>query len=462
MAQLEIPSPLAHQIPILVDGGRFKWIACGRRFGKSILEIIAVVIGHGPQHPEDGRPMFLGAIHGQPMAWVSKNSTTALEHWTILVKMLGPVTVRKLEDEKIIFIMGGGSVRVLSCDQPDSLRGAGFTGIVMDEAPHSPEAAYTILRPTISEIRNVGHPNWFIGAGTANGKNWFWKRWDAARKGRPGHSSFRGISEENPLISKDEIEEARQDMPEADFRREYRADFEAEAADGFKREWLKTWMYEPKHQEFNVYVLVDPASKKKQNSDYTALWVVGLAPDQNFYVLDVIRDRFNLMERADQVFALVKKWWPRQGTGIIEVRYEEYGLQADIEYINDRQNRENFRFPVTAVSGILSKEDRIRRLQPSFRQGRWYFPQTRMYKDHSGTVFELISEFTEVEYTMFPGTPPRGHFDLLDALSRIIDSKNPPIWPAPRSTTDPENELNVHARRRKARAGQGKLGWLAS
>jgi phage terminase large subunit-like protein len=65
---------------------------------------------------------------------------------------------------------------------------------------------------------------------------------------------------------------------------------------GFKREWLKFYDEEPGELSggMNLYLLVDAASEKKKSSDYTAMWVVGLNGDRNAYVVDMVRDRFNL------------------------------------------------------------------------------------------------------------------------------------------------------------------------
>ena len=62
----------------------------------------------------------------------------------------------------------------------------------------------------------------------------------------------------------------------------------------------------------NVYILYDPANTKKKASnhdpDYTAMIVVGLASDNNYYILDLVRDRLNPTERVDKLFNLHMKW----------------------------------------------------------------------------------------------------------------------------------------------------------
>jgi predicted phage terminase large subunit-like protein len=186
---------------------------------------------------------------------------------------------------------------------------------------------------------------------------------------------------------------------------------QADETQGFKAEWLKF------HDGFtrtgmNVYLLFDPAGAKNKKADYTAGWVIGLGPDRNVYVLDMVRDRLNLSQRAALVMRWHRKWKP------MGVRYEKYGLMADIEHIKDVQQRENYRFEVTEVGGQLPKLDRIKRLIPYFEQGRVYLPRTHYYTPVDGRTSDLVQDFIEQEYKPFP-VPI--HDDMLDAFARLVD-----------------------------------------
>lgn len=179
----------------------------------------------------------------------------------------------------------------------------------------------------------------------------------------------------------------------------------------FKKEWMRHYRAKPT-TGLNVYILVDPASKKKKKSDYTAALVVGLGRDQNYYVLDIVRDRLSLTERADLLFKWHLKYKP------LKVGYEEYGMQADIEHMQDRMERENYRFNITPLGGQLAKEDRIRRLIPAFEAGRIWFPETLHYTQHTKEVRDLVNDFIEEEFAPFPVGL---HDDVIDDLSRIVD-----------------------------------------
>lgn len=195
----------------------------------------------------------------------------------------------------------------------------------------------------------------------------------------------------------------------------------ADATQGFREEWLRYWRPD-NWQSMNRYILVDAASEKKKTSDFTAMWVVGLSEDENYYVLDIVRDRLNLTERADMLFKLHRKWRPKN------VGYEKYGAMADVEHIKDRQARENYRFPIVELGGPMPKNDRIRRLIPDFEQGRWYLPETLIRTNYEKLAVDLVHAFVEEEYKAFPVSV---HDDMLDALSRIYEDDLKIVWPKP-------------------------------
>lgn len=220
------------------------------------------------------------------------------------------------------------------------------------------------------------------------------------------------------FLTQEEVDKKRRQMGPYTFSTQMLLDPLADEVQGFKREWLQYYETKPEHTLMNRYILVDPANEKKRESDYTAMWVVGLNSDENFYILDMVRDRLRLTERADLIFKLHRKWKP------LQVVYEKYGMQADIEHCQDRMERENYRFQIVAVGGTLAKADRIKRLVPKFEQKRFYFPHFYWATLYDGTQVDLIRTFIEEEYAAFPVAV---HEDMLDALSRIEDINL--VWP---------------------------------
>lgn len=228
------------------------------------------------------------------------------------------------------------------------------------------------------------------------------------------------------LFSAEHLEKEEKLMGPNTFGVQMLCDPNAGALAGFKQEWIQYYQSHPDEQRkhCNVIITVDPASDKKKGSSKTAIWVIGLGDDKNYYILDVVLDRLNLYERTETLFQLVARWHPQ------EVRYERYSMQADIPHIEYVQEQRNFRFPIVEVGGGLSKDDRIGRLVPLFANRKVYFPEQIWYAERdSGETVNLIDYWTRTEYLVFPNAMEK---DGLDSMSRICEKDMFLPWPRPR------------------------------
>ncbi len=216
----------------------------------------------------------------------------------------------------------------------------------------------------------------------------------------------------------------------------------ADEAQGFKAEWIRYW---PKDSwdTFNLYLLCDPAGEKKKTNDYTVMLVIGLGEDRNYYLIDGIRDRLNLTERTDFLFKFHRQYHP------VEVGYEKYGKDSDIEHIQYVMDREKYRFNIKELGGPTPKNDRIRRLIPIFEQGRMYFPSKLSFIDHEGKPRDLVREFITDEYCNFPvGT----HDDIFDCMARIVHEEL--------GATFPGKDSILKARTPDFQEKFGDFGWM--
>jgi len=186
----------------------------------------------------------------------------------------------------------------------------------------------------------------------------------------------------------------------------------ADKAMSFKLEWLRYYKTLGDTSKWNIYLIVDPASKKKATSDYTVMKVVGLAPDNNYYLIYAIRDRLNLTQRSAKLFELHRIYNPKK------VGYESYGLQADIEHHKYMMEQLNYRFEIVELGGSIPKEDRIKKLIPVYEQNRMYHPESQYFVDYEGTTRDYTQLFITEEYAAFPVTV---HDDMLDCEARILD-----------------------------------------
>lgn len=239
----------------------------------------------------------------------------------------------------------------------------------------------------------------------------------------PGRAG--GVEEGASVYWSDEIHhQKRRDMGPYTYAAQILLNPKADSTQGFKREWIRYYSsLTPKGM--NGYILVDSANAKRKESDYTAIWAVLLGIDGNYYGAELIRDRLNLTERTQRVIDLHRRL-KDQGVKIQQVRWERYGMMADIEAMKTEQEKQNYRFDVTEVAGQTAKDDRIKRLIPIFEQGKFYLPKSLHVTDWEKNTVDLVRAFIEEEYYPFPHGL---HRDALDALSRIAEPELKLVWP---------------------------------
>jgi phage terminase large subunit-like protein len=231
-----------------------------------------------------------------------------------------------------------------------------------------------------------------------------------------------GMTEGEPaFLDRGELDRKRRDMGPYTFGCQMLLNPVADRTQGFREEWLRFWQAE-NWNGMNRYILADPAGEKKKDSDYTVFWVAGLGEDGIYYVIDGVRDRLNLTQRARSLMTLHRRYRP------LAVGYERYGMQADIEHIVFLQERENYRFAITELGGAMPKNDRIRRLVPVFEQGRLRLPGRLPFRDAEGVNRDMTREFVSEEYLAFPVSL---HDDMLDCLARILDPELGAYFPMP-------------------------------
>jgi hypothetical protein len=150
----------------------------------------------------------------------------------------------------------------------------------------------------------------------------------------------------------------------------------ADSTQTFRAEWCRPYLTRP--AVLNVYILCDPSKGATERSDRTAIAVVGLDPQGNYYLLDGYRHRMPLSERWRCLKQLQQKWSNERGVQSVKVGYEIYGQQNDTEVLRDYMEREACVFTLhelnTPRQGRHSKSDRIERLEPDLRESRFFLP----------------------------------------------------------------------------------------
>lgn len=241
-------------------------------------------------------------------------------------------------------------------------------------------------------------------------------------------------------------------------------------------------MFRPEYPRFtdirpatiNLYIMCDPANKARPgrgNNDNTAILAVGVDAGRNKYLLDGYVHKMGLAERWQKIRDLWKHWSTLPGVQFVKVGYERYGMRDAMEHFEERQEIEKIGFPIEELAwpmeGGNAKYDRIQRLEPDMRAGKWFFiddmvrevggkqvkvvetanqrrvreagqpyrilkPVWRM--DHEGNLYSLnaIVLNTLLRY------PYVTHEDDLDCMSRIYDMDPSPPLIIDRAELEPE------------------------
>jgi len=228
------------------------------------------------------------------------------------------------------------------------------------------------------------------------------------------------------LLTRQQLDDRRRKLGPYVFACQQLLDPLQDSAQGLKTEWLR-YHNDPAGQwsdNWNLYLLCDPANEKKRENDYTVMAVVALGDDNNIYLIDAIRDRLNLVERTAALFRLHRRYKP------VATGYEQYGMQSDIQHLQYVMEQEKYRFSVTPLGGSVPKNDRIRRLIPPLAEGRVWLPRRLLFTDYEGRSQDFIRLLLDHEYTTFP---VGAHDDMLDCISRIMDPAFSARHPAPRT-----------------------------
>jgi predicted phage terminase large subunit-like protein len=219
------------------------------------------------------------------------------------------------------------------------------------------------------------------------------------------------------LYDRDVIELKKKAMGSGVFASQMMCDPKQASTMGFKREWLRVWDG-ASLMNLNVYIIVDPAGTKNKSADYTSMWVIGCGSDQNFYIIDLIRDKLDLTGKTNMLFDLVRRYTVAQRKP--QVFYEKAAMQTDKEHIEYVMNQINYRFSLTEVTATAPKGQRIEALEPLFREGRIWLPKACWHVNWEGMREDMLQTFILDEYLAYPFA---GHDDGLDALSRIADGE---------------------------------------
>lgn len=360
----------------------------GRRWGKTVLGLHAVIVGHGNR---------IGALQGGTIWWIAPTYPIAQDIWRNLKHALAGAWSEKSETERRIVLPGGGSVTVKSADNPDGLRGAGLDGVVCDEAAFIQAEAWSeVLRPALSDKQG-----WAIFISTPKGLNWFHDLFKNATG--EGWARWQAPTSQNPIVLQSELDAAKLEVHTLVFKQEYEAQFVTGGGSIF----TEPARYEtPNIAGAQIIIACDPAASEKTSADYSAIVVIssgGYGTDRTSDVLDVVRARMEIPKLVLKLIEVQAKW---NAEVVIEAFGGFKGVPQSLRAINPRLR----------ITEITPQGDKLTRALPvaaAWNAGRVRVPvQAPWLNDF---MYEVMS---------FTGTKDDQHDDQVDALAHAFNAIN--------------------------------------
>ena len=181
-----------------------------------------------------------GAIAGveeatapQTVGWACAPTNPKLERYVIpaFQQLIPPEWVREYSSEnKDLWLVNGSLIHFQTLEDPDQGRGQGLNWLWIDEICELTLKHWEVVRPSLTEHRGVA-----FFTSSPRGYDWVWKMFfsrscDCKEKcsnpnHQPGYWATRYATRENPIISEEELAEARATTTDAMYRQEYEADF---------------------------------------------------------------------------------------------------------------------------------------------------------------------------------------------------------------------------------------------
>lgn len=195
----------------------------------------------------------------------------------------------------------------------------------------------------------------------------------------------------------DILEQKRREMGSYKFSNQMLNEIIPDSEQEFKKAWIQYYDVVP--DNVHTFAFIDPAISLESTADFTAVVIVSIDPENNWYVRKAKRFRITATETIELIFEIYDTFKPKR-IGVETVAYQQslmHFLQAEVK-------RTKTYIPIEGIKrgNDKSKQDRIRGLIPRFEWGSIFL--------NRGLV-DLEDELSKF---------PRGaNDDLIDALEGI-------------------------------------------
>lgn len=205
------PREQQRQIHASVAGHRFVVVVAHRRMGKTVAALNQLIHNALQCERENPRFAYIAPTYGQAKRVA----------WDYLTQFTAPLNATaNISELKVDFF--GRRIQLYGSDNPDSLRGQYFDGVVLDEiGDQNPRIWNEIVRPALADRKG-----WALFLGTPKGANHFKEFRDRAEK-EEGWDLLEFRASQTGIIDPEELEAARREMGDDKYNQEFECSFDA-------------------------------------------------------------------------------------------------------------------------------------------------------------------------------------------------------------------------------------------
>lgn len=329
---LALPRLRADQYEIARHPAKRKYLAMGRRWGKSVL----------------GGALVLNVLrqHGKA-AWLVPTYKNARPLWRYVKQVCAPLETARILDvsqsERVVTTTRGGYLGIYSADNLDAMRGDAFDLVVVDEAARvDGDAKQDVVEATLAD-RDGSE----LDISSPKGRNHFFVEWFNAQRDATGYSAaWNAPTSANPIPNiRKAFEQAELRLPARTFRQEWQAQFIEDGSFFSNVIPCATALEQTIGLEGHAYVIgVDWA--RASGGDNTWFLVLDATLKQVAHITRLNGRPF------DYQLAILKDVWQRFNQGSIIAEYNALGMKP----VEDLQAAG---LPVTAFTTTAASKHEI-------------------------------------------------------------------------------------------------------
>jgi hypothetical protein len=264
--------PREQQLAIheLMDSKRFGVVVAHRRMGKTVSAINHLIKDALLNQKEAPRYAYIAPTYGQAKRVA----------WDYLVKYAEPLGgTSNISELRVDF--WGRRIQLFGSDNPETLRGQYFDGVILDEiGDQNPKIWTDIVRPALADRKG-----WCLFIGTPKGHNHFKELRDRA-KTEDGWGLLEFKASETGVVDDTELKAAKNEMGEDKYRQEFECSFDA-AVEGSYFGQILNELEEKKHMQ--------EIPREELSRTFTA-WDLGMGDSTSIWVAQLVGTEVRLID----------------------------------------------------------------------------------------------------------------------------------------------------------------------